>query len=186
LLVFFSMVAQASDPWICTEMSSRRWAQTIEACGIGISAQENEARLKAFDSALAEFKKVCENSSDCKGRSYTLTPERTSCDESNGKYKCYRMIVFTIGDADQNQSPGPGSAPENEDHLFRGMTEKDLLTRFGSPKSTTQKGEPDMTTFNYEGELCNENKQCTVDLFSNIVWEFHNIKPKYSTRAGSS
>lgn len=85
--------------WLCTEEASQRTGSLIRACGIGQGADENEARLKAFDAAKTEFGKVCEASDDCKGHQVSVEPARTACEKTPAGVKCYRLIVFTIGEA---------------------------------------------------------------------------------------
>ena len=97
-LASFVSSAFAVEDWLCKEVASQRSGNLIKSCGVGIGADENEARATAFENAKKEFGRVCTISSDCRGRSITVQPERTSCEKDQGKCKCYRLIVFSIGD----------------------------------------------------------------------------------------
>lgn len=88
----------AAENWLCTTESSQARGNQVFSCGIGYGRDEDAARTKAFESAKSEFNRLCEISSNCRGRTVSVDPKRTTCDGENGKYKCYRLIVFTIGD----------------------------------------------------------------------------------------
>jgi hypothetical protein len=87
---------QAKAQWLCRETSSVRSGQTITACGVGRSAQEEDARRKSRESAVEEFKRICNLSADCRDYDYTITPKRTECESSNDGYTCYRALEFEI------------------------------------------------------------------------------------------
>lgn len=102
----------ASDNWLCKEASSERNGADIHACGIGYGKDENEARLSAFDNAKKEFSAFCVASDDCRDHEINVVPSRTSCESNNGKYQCYRMIIFKIGMMTEAPPP-PGSSYED-------------------------------------------------------------------------
>lgn len=97
LILFMSSTVRAGDQWLCTEEASQRSGDVISSCGIGESESEGEARSMAFDNAKAEFARICETSSDCVGHEISTHPKRTSCEQKNGKYKCYRLVQYAIG-----------------------------------------------------------------------------------------
>lgn len=110
LTVFIvSMRASAKEDWICVEASSQRVGNTIQSCGIGVAGDEASARLKAFDSAKAEFDRLCAASDDCKGRKVTVDPRRTTCEPAGGGFKCYRMLSFIIADSLQQVQTQPSA-----------------------------------------------------------------------------
>jgi len=106
LLIFWSLFfitpslsARASDSpaWYCKEVASERKGSQVYACGVGLGADENEARTDAFENARKEFIRICSLSADCKDHQIITTPERTTCETSGKKTKCYRLLVFSIG-----------------------------------------------------------------------------------------
>lgn len=88
----------------------------MRSCGVGLGSDENAARRDAFKNAKTEFAALCRVSDDCEGREVTVSPERTSCEpQSGGGYKCYRLLVFNIGDKTDKPRPlelEPESEPE--------------------------------------------------------------------------
>lgn len=95
---FAASIAQA-EGWLCQEVASQRSGNVVRSCGVGLGADENAARRDAFENARTEFNALCSASTDCDGHEVSVYPERTSCEpESGGGYKCYRLLVFTIGD----------------------------------------------------------------------------------------
>lgn len=107
MLGIFATTSAFSGPgWLCEEVASQRKGNSIYACGIGSGADETTARTQAFDNARAEFNQVCEASDDCRGRQVSVSPERTSCKKENANIKCYRLVVFQIGDPTQKKQLG--------------------------------------------------------------------------------
>jgi hypothetical protein len=97
--LFVALHVAHADSWLCREESSVRIGGaygTINACGIGEAPSEQQARLAAFDSAKAEFTRVCRNSVDCHDHNVTVTPARTECEVTNGGFRCYRLVRFHI------------------------------------------------------------------------------------------
>lgn len=163
----FIQSAFAADPiWLCREESSQRQENAIKACGIGTGKDENAARLNAFDNSKTEFLRICKSSDDCRDHEITIEPKRTSCEQEDGGYKCYRLIVFTIAAAVRGS--GLGGAAESDQKVGgrvrsqltmkdkpdvfqpfvyesikdnpkvrRGMTKKEFLAAFGAPSSVS-------------------------------------------------
>lgn len=98
LMLLFSAIsfATASESWLCTEESSQTQGQQIFACGVGHGEDEDQARAKAFDSAKAEFRRLCDVSTACKGLAVKVEPKRTTCEEGSQGWKCYRLLVFEV------------------------------------------------------------------------------------------
>ena len=90
--------AYAGEEWLCTEESSQRSGDIIKACGVGTGITEKEARKDAFNTAYAEFKAICDVSSDCQNHAISATPKRTSCQQDGLTYKCYRLVEYRISD----------------------------------------------------------------------------------------
>lgn len=95
-MTLISMGAHAQ--WLCREASSTRSGQTITACGVGRSHSLEEARVKSRESAVEEFKRVCQLSADCSDYDYTVVPKRTDCEFKDGNQVCYRALDFEISD----------------------------------------------------------------------------------------
>ncbi len=95
LLTSFFSQALLSD-WLCREASSQKLGQIITACGIGKSEKLDEARVKSRESAVEEFKRICQLSNDCFDFDYTVTPKRTDCELKDGLHICYRALDFEI------------------------------------------------------------------------------------------
>lgn len=182
-----------ADAWLCTEASSQRRGSSVYSCGVGIGKDENAARLNAFDNAKSEFKRICSASDDCKGHNITVSPERTSCDKNSDSYKCYRLIVFTIGEPSKNKDSAIAQeAPEkfeafraesiaNLPKVKKGMTKKELFEAFGKPDSM---GEYWTDSYNahYHGDVC-ESKwtPCSVSITKGRVDSYSNINVIYTT-----
>ncbi len=98
----FSSFARADDNggWFCAQTSSQRQGDVYFICGMGTGMGEGAARLEALKNAVEQFDILCRNSSDCKGRPRTISPERTECyNKAFGKTsftECTRMITVTL------------------------------------------------------------------------------------------
>jgi hypothetical protein len=79
-------------------VATQRSGNVFRSCGIGTGDDENSARRMAFENAKKEFGSICAISSDCRGRAISVQPERTSCAKDSARFKCYRLIVFTVGE----------------------------------------------------------------------------------------
>ena len=131
-----------AEDWMCKEVASQRSGNIIKSCGFGNGADENAARSSAFQHAKKEFGSICAISSDCRGRAISVQPERTSCEKDGAGYKCYRLIVFTIGEpvsdppmtlsgnAVGEPAPGPGEVPPAEPTPLADPLSKKELSRF--------------------------------------------------------
>lgn len=82
--------------WLCREASSTRTGQTITACGVGESKNLEAARVRSRESAVEEFKRVCQLSADCTDYDYTVVPKRTDCEIKGATHICYRALDFEI------------------------------------------------------------------------------------------
>lgn len=94
VIELIGMAAEAQ--WLCREASSTRAGQTITACGVGQSRNLDEARKRSRESAIEEFKRVCQLSVDCSDYDYTISPKRTDCETKNELHICYRALDFEI------------------------------------------------------------------------------------------
>lgn len=83
--------------WFCSEESSEKNGNVINACGVGVGSDENEARTQAFENAKLEYKQLCEGSDDCRYHFVNIKPKRTECSSTSQGFKCYRMLAFEIG-----------------------------------------------------------------------------------------
>lgn len=200
LVVFFARAVLATEKtWLCTEEASQRKGNTVLSCGIASGGDENTARLASFDSAKAEFSKICAGSDDCKGHSISVQPRRTACEQTGPKeYKCYRLIEFEIGAASE---PGRGSTSASVEladrpdgfQAFRyeqiekfpkvrlGMPKKDLLESFGAPESVSDSEGQFRQQMIFRGKMClYENSTCHVLIESGRVKSWENFKPVYT------
>ena len=98
ILIFLQLWVsdEASAQWLCREASSTRNGQTITACGVGRSQNLDEARVKSRESAVEEFKRVCQLSSDCSDYDYSVVPKRTECEMKEELHICFRALEFEI------------------------------------------------------------------------------------------
>lgn len=185
ILLFMSQTALAAD-WLCTEEASQRQGNSIFACGIGTGADENAARLNAFDSAKAEFNKVCNNSDDCNGKQVAISPKRTQCQQyENGTNKCYRLLVFTIGAGRmgagqvnrimqaQNMDTSDNFQPFVYNPLATqvkiGMKKAQVLKIFGAPSDASSYSPIlKIQSLEYRGKMCMDTS-CSVHLTSGKV-----------------
>lgn len=95
-LILVSLVAHSQ--WLCREASSTRSGQIITACGVGLSQNLEDARVKSRESAIEEFRRVCQLSADCLEYDYTVVPKRTDCELKENHHICYRALDFEISD----------------------------------------------------------------------------------------
>lgn len=183
ITLFLSLPAHAED-WFCTTESSRLVGDSIEACGIGGAKDESLARLTAFDMAKLEFNRLCRASDSCPKREVTIVPQRTTCSQVNGKYMCYRMIVFNLGGprADKDSKMIAGKLePSNLTKIKRGMSKDELVASFGTPVRVNDLsyGSRDHLLLFFEGKMCvYSTMSCSVTLNKGIVENFDRIKPE--------
>lgn len=97
-LILTVSMAHAAESWLCTSESSQVIGDQVRACGVGHGPDEDAARASALTSAKAEFQGLCNASSDCPSRAVTVEPKRTTCEQSGKGWKCFRLLVFTMGE----------------------------------------------------------------------------------------
>lgn len=204
-LLLFAIDSPAREDWLCTEASSQRRGDSIYSCGIGSGKDENTARLNAFDNSKREFTKICDASDDCKGHEISVKPERTACDENAGQVKCYRLIVFSIGEKAKNgtaklvdvglkkETPRRRLASHNTPEektdgdtlkLMKGLKKSQVIEIFGSPTSTSDYGTP---TFDYNNKKYCLYLSCEISFDSRgRVYSWTGFKPKYTTELDDS
>lgn len=100
LTVMFFLTASSAlaDDWLCTEEGSLKQGNSILACGSGTGLTEEYAREQSLITAKNEFEQICNSSSDCNGHKVVMDPKRMTCSQVLNQYKCYRLIVYTIGE----------------------------------------------------------------------------------------
>lgn len=184
-ILLIASQAIAGTDWLCTEEASQRKGDSIYACGIGIGQDERVARDAAFDSAKAEFKKVCGASDDCKMHRITVSPERTTCERDAKGIKCYRLIVFSIGEAVALKDGARARPTKERPDSFEsfeyseiaslpkvriGMTKAELLKGFGEPKGIGQVWMPNKgfwgthaTLLVFSGKMCADEYACSAE-----------------------
>jgi hypothetical protein len=97
VFIFISLLTlSAHADWLCKEASSTRSEHIITTCGVGSSNTLEEARSKSRESAIEEFKRLCQLSDDCRENDYRVTPMRTDCELKDGSQTCYRALEFQI------------------------------------------------------------------------------------------
>ena len=98
LLSMFVFSSAYASGWYCEEVSSA-WMEKgvlLQSCGIGYGADENEARLDAFNNARKEFENICNKDTNCASNVVNIDPQRTSCNRKEGKVVCHRLIYYHI------------------------------------------------------------------------------------------
>ena len=98
VLLFLSLNVFAQENWLCVEDSSQIQGASILACGVGVGPNEAQARTQARKSAEEEFNLVCGENTDCGDRKFSASPSRATCQESDGIWKCYRLIVYRVSE----------------------------------------------------------------------------------------
>jgi hypothetical protein len=102
LILSVSSIAHAN--WFCSEESSDKIGNVINACGVAEASTESKARSDAFESASQEYKHLCEASDDCRYHFVNVKPKRTSCEKTASGFKCYRMLAYEIGDFSKSKA----------------------------------------------------------------------------------
>lgn len=97
-LLTSSISLSAEENWLCTSESSLIQGSDIHACGVGDAKDEDSARALAFNSAKREFDRICSVTTACVGKAVSVEPKRTTCETEGGKWKCYRLLVFTVSE----------------------------------------------------------------------------------------
>lgn len=180
LLVSFESTVFAD--FICKEEASQRRGNSILSCGKGVSADEDKARVEAFDRAYSEFKKVCSVSSDCNGFEVNVVPTRTVCEKDKAGYVCYRLVSFDIGTKPNTSKEPQTYTYEQEQHfskVYVGQTKKEFLSLFGKPSKVTQTD--DFLLLFYEGSLCEYvTEQCYVSLIDGKISTISHFKSRHT------
>jgi hypothetical protein len=171
--------------WFCTQESSQRVGDEIHTCGVATGIDLNTARTKAFDNAKEEFSKICESSSDCAGRTITLTPMRTECYSLAPEvYRCHRMLAFIVSDAQNvvkgckgDECPYPKDSPKK---IKIGMSKDELLRLYGNPTEVYHilTFEDRKLQYMYSGEYC-VMYNCYIVIHDDRVEEVVNFKYQY-------
>lgn len=97
-MLFLNASSVLADNWLCTEEGSLKQGSSILACGTGTGLTEEYAREQSLITAKNEFEQICNSSADCKNHKVVMDPKRMTCSQVLNQYKCYRLIVYTIGD----------------------------------------------------------------------------------------
>lgn len=87
----------AADQWFCVDESAKREGNTLWVCGVGEGKTEHRSRYEALSEALGAFRSICLASADCDIVRVSVEPKRLSCTENSKGWKCYQLIVVTIG-----------------------------------------------------------------------------------------
>lgn len=102
-IIFKIFQAHAEDQWYCQDPQSGWQGNVISICGVASASSEGEARQKALNNAIYEFKTMCELSSDCKGHKVNIEPKRSTSFEDTSpnitsfqRHVSHRLFVFTI------------------------------------------------------------------------------------------
>lgn len=182
ILMILSMTAQtanaSNDQWLCKEEASQRRSNTVVSCGIGTGGSEDDARAKAFESAKAEFDRVCNASSDCIYHEVKAIPKRTDCSYKDNQYVCYRLVDFTIGQAKMiNGQPIQATAK-----IRVGMTAKQVIAALGSPNRVNNfdlDSSVKMWSFDNKN-FCDSQGFCVVDIQNGKVVEYRHFRPEFT------
>jgi hypothetical protein len=204
--ISISTSAIAKEEWFCTEQSSQIQNGAVQACGIGIGKDEAQARLRAFDNAQMEFKKICDASLNCKGHEATVDPKRTTCEPSADGYKCYRMVAFEIQPtADDKHLANAGSVvplsfasqglptnPNRDPKLKKGMKKSEVISLFGNPDAfqTTYPPIYEKGSFEFQYQEKGFCRSYGADLYgmcivsfnrNGIVTDWTDFNPRFAT-----
>lgn len=126
LSLFLGSAAFAGDSWLCTSESSELRGDSVAACGIGEAKNEGDARKMAFDRAKIEFNGICGPGTECGDNKYTVNPKRTSCEESGGLWKCYRLVVFRVKNVARREAQKPGIIAQQSSGKFK-LSNEELI-----------------------------------------------------------
>lgn len=103
LLVTLSFTDALAEGWYCAEVASE-WLERgkiLQACGIGKGADENTARLDAFNNARKEFELVCNKDTTCSNRVINIEPQRSDCIFKANGFICNRLFYYHISDLER-------------------------------------------------------------------------------------
>lgn len=173
LLIILPISSWGAEDWFCTTQSSKIQGASILACGIGNAATEDEARIKAFDAAKAEFNRICQASDDCIVRPVTIEPMRTTCDKVNGSFQCNRMVGFALGQADKSK---PKLVMKK---IRKGMAKEDFLAIWGIPSRVNDLSDGvSKMLYYYDNPKC-ANVGCSVILLGGKIQSYMDVDPKF-------
>jgi hypothetical protein len=110
LILWLFLLSSPALAWYCNDVASERNGDTINACGIGESGDEDEARKNALNNAYKELDLICSHSSDCANRALEISPLRTECKKVEAIYRCHRGISATV--TDKERDPGQKIVPD--------------------------------------------------------------------------
>lgn len=99
LIMLVGLNAWAAEQWLCVEDSSQIQGSRVLACGVGVGVNEAQARSQALKSAQDEFSVVCGPDTECGDHKFSASPSRATCSETDGIWKCYRLVVYQIKEA---------------------------------------------------------------------------------------
>lgn len=103
-IVLLNLAHADTTEWRCTEEATTKSGNAWLMCSVGEAPSEGEAREKALKAGLNEFKTMCALDSDCKDRSHSVEPKRTTCQsyalkwpyEGYFMWKCYRLVQVGV------------------------------------------------------------------------------------------
>ena len=101
-LLLFLLSYSPAYAWYCNDVASERNGDTINACGIGESSDEDVARKTALNNAYKELDLICSRSSSCADRALEIEPLRTDCKKLETTYRCHRGITARITDDERD------------------------------------------------------------------------------------
>ena len=160
IITMILSVSLAKETWFCTETTSERIGNTIQACGIGEGNDENTAREASFKAAEKEFNNLCKMDDYCRTHKITVIPKRSSCEENKEHYKCYRMISFSISNEELTTTYIPQDPETGKKNLLKkGMSKEEVAKMFGVPISTDYN-----SWMYYQNKLCQKsrNETCRI------------------------
>lgn len=186
LALFLVTQVQASDDWLCKSQATQREGDSFHSCGVAWAKDENGSRLQALENAKTEFASICSASDDCAGKAVQATPGRTDCQEELNGIRCYRSVIFTIGEPVKRTkgtiTPFRGTRPTTP-VIAKGMTKKDLFAKFGAPHSIIQNDIGDWHSLQvfFKGPMCAfYGALCYATIENGRVNSFADFSPEYT------
>lgn len=184
-VLLVSHLAHADD-WLCKSQATERVGNSFHSCGVARAADENDARLAAFENAKKEFSAICQASDDCTGRFVLVNPGRTDCAPDGTGVKCYRAVVFSVEGEVKSPSgriePYRGKKPSTP-AIAKGMTKAQLLEKFGTPQQIIENNIGDWHSLHliYRGPMCvYPGLPCSVIAEHGVVKSYSDVKPEYT------
>lgn len=188
LIIFSSLCSFAKEAWMCTEDSSQLKGTSYYICGVGEAHTETEARKAALINASDEYHTLCELSHDCNTHHTQVDPQRTTCSKDGDGWKCYRLVVFIMGEEIKPQDIAQPIQKAKEPEpmkVTKGMTKNQLIKLIGIPKNVNDMslaGESDRKLFYYSSKACTyyPYNGCSVILENGLVVQYMDIKPEFT------